>query len=89
MIEKIILKNWKSHHETEIEFEEGVNALIGTMGSGKSSVLEGIVFALYGTTPSHNSRDITLDDLIRRSPSKAEKAELELFFSINGDSYSV
>lgn len=89
MIEKVKIKNWKSHHETELEFSEGVNALIGTMGSGKSSVLEAIVFGFFGTTPSHNSRDVTLDDLIRRNPSPAEKAEIEVWFSIEGENYSV
>ena len=56
MIKKVELENWKSHHETSLEFEEGVNALIGTMGSGKSSVLEAIVFGLFGTLPSIKSR---------------------------------
>lgn len=89
MIEKVKLENWKSHHRTELEFEEGVNTLVGTMGSGKSSVLEAIVFGLYGTTPDLNSREVQLDDLIRRNPSKAEHAEIEIEFSVEDTGYSV
>ncbi len=89
MINKVRLENWKSHRETELEFSEGVNALIGTMGSGKSSVLEAVVFGLFGTTPSLNSRDIQLNDLIRRNPSEAEEASVEIEFSIDGEDYSV
>lgn len=89
MIEKVELKNWKSHHETELEFDEGVNALIGTMGSGKSSVMEAVVFAFYGTTPAHNSREITLDDLIRRNPSQADEAMVKVEFKISDENYSV
>lgn len=88
MIERVKLENWKSHHETELEFSNGVNALIGTMGSGKSSVLEAIVFGLYGTTPALNSHEVKLDDLIRRSPSKASEAVVKVDFSLE-DSYSV
>ncbi len=89
MITRIKLENWKSHHETDLEFSEGVNALIGTMGSGKSSVLEAIVFGLFGTTPSLNSRDVKLDDLIRRNPSPAEEASVEIEFEVDGTEYSV
>lgn len=89
MITKVELENWKSHHETTLEFSEGVNALIGTMGSGKSSVLEAITFGLYGTTPSMNSREITLDDAIRRTPSEASDASVKVWLEIEGEEYTV
>ncbi len=89
MIKTVELKNWKSHKDTELGFEKGVNGLIGSMGSGKSSVLEGVVFALFGTTPKHNSREVTLDDLIRRSPEKADKATVKIEFELYNKNYSV
>ncbi|MFB6148018.1 MAG: AAA family ATPase, partial [Candidatus Nanohaloarchaea archaeon] len=89
MIAKVELENWKSHHETELDFSTGVNALIGTMGSGKSSVLEAITFALYGTTPALKSREVTLDDVIRRSPSKAEEARVKVWLKLDGEMYTV
>ncbi len=89
MITRVELKNWKSHHENSLEFGEGVNGLIGTMGSGKSSVLEAVVFGLFGTTPKHNSREVKLDDLIRRTPSEAEKAEIQVEFMVDNEDYSV
>lgn len=89
MIEEVELKNWKSHHETRMEFSGGVNALVGTMGSGKSSVLEAVVFALYGTTPKLNSRELKLDDVIRRSPDPADEAEVRVDFTVEGKNYSV
>jgi len=89
MIRSVELKNWKSHHETKLDFEEGVNALIGTMGSGKSSVLEAVVFGLFGTIPSLNSREVKLDDLIRRTPSPADEAVIEIEFEIQEKNYTV
>ncbi len=89
MIKRIEMENWKSHHETDLEFSSGVNALIGTMGSGKSSVLEAITFGLYGTTPALNSREITLDDAIRRSPSPAKDARVKVWLELGGDEYTV
>ena len=42
MISKVGLKNWKSHLESEFKFGQGVNALVGINGAGKSSVLDSI-----------------------------------------------
>ncbi len=89
MITRVYLKNWKSHHETELEFSSGVNVLIGEMGAGKSSVLDAICFALYGTTPALKSRTVTLDELIRRTPSPASEAVVEVDLRHDGATYTV
>ena len=89
MIQKLKLKNWKSHHESEFDFSSGVNVLVGEMGSGKSSVLEALSFALFGTTPALQSRTVKLDNIIRRNPSPAKEACVEVTFSIGEDTYFV
>ncbi len=88
MIKKVVLENWKSYRDEEFVFDEGVNALIGEMGSGKSSVLESIVFGLYGTLPSIKERRINIDDIIKRAPNREESAKVKIFFEID-DTYSV
>jgi exonuclease SbcC len=89
MIRKIRLVNWKSHIDSEFEFSEGVNVLIGIMGSGKTSVMQAISFALYGTFPALQSRRISLDDLIMRKPQRKNRAEVHLSFSLAGKEYSI
>ncbi|MDY6766307.1 MAG: SMC family ATPase [Candidatus Nanohaloarchaea archaeon] len=89
MISRVYMENWKSHHETEMAFSGGVNVLIGEMGAGKSSVLEAICFALYGTTPALTSRTVTLDQLIRRAPSPADQAVVEVDIQLDGSTYTV
>ncbi len=89
MILKVKLHNWKSHFNSELEFKEGVNVLVGEMGSGKSSVLDAISFALYGTTPALQSKTTKLDNLLRREPQKTNEAFVELFFKLGENVYSV
>ncbi len=89
MITKVRLKNWKSHLNSEFQFSGGVNALVGIMGSGKSSVLDAISFALFGTFPNLNSKKITLDDLIMKRPQEKNEAEVELEFILDGKKYLV
>jgi len=50
-IKKIILRNIRSYKEQEIEFTEGSTLLSGDIGSGKTSILLGIEFALFGLQP--------------------------------------
>jgi exonuclease SbcC len=90
MITLVRLKNWKSHRETELVFGDGTNVLVGIMGSGKSSVMEGITYALFGTLPAVQSRRIKLDDLITSRPRPLDRAEVEVhFLSPEGEEFSV
>jgi len=50
-IKKITLENIRSYEYQEIEFKEGSTLLSGDIGSGKTSVLLGIEFALFGLQP--------------------------------------
>jgi len=47
-ITKLILKNFRSHRSALFEFTEGVTGIIGGNGSGKSSIVEAIIFLLTG-----------------------------------------
>ncbi|MEM5801887.1 MAG: SMC family ATPase [Candidatus Aenigmatarchaeota archaeon] len=89
MITKVVLKNWRSHLNTILDFSSGTNALVGIMGSGKTSVLDAICFALFGTFPTLQSRKVKLDDIIMKKPVMQDKAEVELFFSLNNSNYVV
>ena len=50
-IKQIILKNIRSYEYQEINFTEGSTLLSGDIGSGKTSVLLAIEFALFGLQP--------------------------------------
>ena len=89
MIERIRLTNWKSHLSSDLKFSAGVNALTGAMGSGKTSIVEAISFALFGTFPSLKSHRVGLDELIMKKPEKKELSKVELNFSLNGNDYYI
>lgn len=81
IIEKIILENFKSHSHTEIDMVTGVTTIMGSNGAGKSSIFEGISFALF---KQYQSRK--LDDLIRTG---AKKMAVTVRFTVNGQTYQV
>ena len=89
MITKVRLKNWKSHLESEFSFSPGVNALVGLMGAGKSSVTDAISFGLFGSFPALQSRRVAMDQLVMERPQKKGFAVVEVEFLADGKSYQV
>lgn len=89
MIKKLIVENWKSHLRSELEFSLGTNALVGIVGSGKTSLLDAICFALFGTFPTLQTKKIKLDDVIMKKPIEQKKATVELIFEKDGKEFSI
>jgi len=89
MIRRILLENWKTHAKSELFFGEGTNVLVGRMGAGKTSVMDAICFALFGTFPSLNSRRISLDEVVMNRPNQMDFCRVEMDFDYAGKGYSV
>ncbi|MBU5690015.1 MAG: AAA family ATPase [Candidatus Aenigmatarchaeota archaeon] len=89
MIKSIKLINWKSHEESFLEFSGGTNVLTGSIGAGKSSIMDAICFALFGTFPSIQSKKIKLDDVIMSKPKFTNDASVILNFDYDGKEYTI
>jgi exonuclease SbcC len=86
MLKTLRLANWTSHRDSTIYFGKGANIFVGVMGSGKSSALEAISFALFGAIPEGSRRKAKLSDLIRFGE---DAATVELEMEINGNIYRI
>jgi exonuclease SbcC len=80
-IKSVTLENIRSHANSRIEFERGFNCLVGGLGTGKSSILYAIDFALFGD-PLTRSYSYLL-----REGANAGKVAVE--FLMNGKTYRV
>ena len=90
MLIELNLINWKTHENSKFSFMKGVNLLVGIMGSGKSSVTDGISYALFGTFPDLNRRKVKLTDLIMKNNSgQKTSCSVELLFSVDNNLYRV
>ncbi len=83
ILQSIEISNIRSIRSEKIEFPSSTMLFFGDVGSGKSSVLKSIEFALFGTLV-HG--ELSGDSLLRRGRSKAS---VSLTFSIDGKSYSI
>jgi len=82
LVEKVSIRNFLSHRNTELEFREGVTAFIGPNGAGKSSILDAISYALF----KEHSRGRGLEGLVRRG---AKTAEVSVQFRVGENRYLV
>lgn len=81
IIDFLELNNFISHAETRINFSGGINVILGNNGAGKSSMMDGIRFALFGDSGRGNN-----SDLIRHGNSVST---VRLGFHINEDKYEI
>jgi DNA repair protein SbcC/Rad50 len=81
IIRKIILENIRSYEYQEIEFKEGSTLLSGDIGSGKTSVLLAIEFALFGLQPGQRGAA-----LLRNGKSEGG---VKIFFEVDGKEIAV
>lgn len=81
--ERLIIKDFISIKEAEFKFPEGLTLISGDIGSGKSSLLEAIPYALYGRCAKMDFKDD-----VRPSTYRGE-TEVILEFSVDGTHYRV
>ena len=81
MIERVELLNFISHSKTPLAIGEGVTVFVGKNGAGKSAVIDGITYALYGKHTRGDNADLVRDG--------ATSAAVTLDFSCRSKHYRV
>jgi exonuclease SbcC len=72
--------NARSHKESFVEFKNGITVISGKTGSGKSTILMAIYYALFG------SADLSNSEIMRRG---AKKMLIELKIMQNNEEYTI
>ena len=85
ILDRLVLKNFKRFRDEEIRFKDGITGILGNNGTGKSSLVQAIFFALYGV----QATGIAADYIVSSFASPKEKCEVRLDFRIGGDTYTV
>ena len=84
-LSKLHLENFKKYTNYDIEFGEGLIGIIGKNGSGKSTIFEAILFALYGEFKDRGNKE-----LVRNSQASTKDAVVvALEFEFEGTEYRV
>jgi exonuclease SbcC len=82
ILNKVKLNDFISHKSTELDLGYGINVVIGPNGSGKTSVLDAISFALFNDYSSRGKKENLIN-------SKASKCRTAVEFTEGGIKYAV
>ncbi len=80
LLNSIIIENIRSYSYEEIEFPRGISLFEGDIGSGKSTILMAIEFALFGLGSQK------AESLLAK---KSESGYVILEFSVDGEKYEI
>jgi exonuclease SbcC len=83
-LEHLEIENLWSYKKASVQFEPGITVIAGANGSGKSSLLESIFFALYGSEARHVIGR-NLDEILRIG---ADSGSVRLRFLYGGKRYT-
>ena len=85
ILSKLHLENFKKYIAFDIEFGEGLIGIIGKNGSGKSTIFEAILFALYGEFKSRGAKEVVRN----ANASTKDAVVVELNFEFESTEYKV
>jgi exonuclease SbcC len=83
MIKDLEMKDFVSHRDTTLAFGSGITIFVGHNGSGKSSVIDAVTYALFGK----HIRGAGNRNLVRRGSSG--QAFVRMRFTLNGREFQV
>jgi exonuclease SbcC len=85
LIERVRLVNFRQHEDTDLVLGAGLTGVIGANGAGKTTILEGIAWALYGADAARGTRDT----IRRRGAPPRSPVRVELEFALGPHRYRV
>ena len=88
MIKKLILNNFLSHSDTSVDFHPGITVFVGHNGSGKSSIIDSITFALFDEHTRKSNKNLLTRGL-EGINSNENGAYVLMNFSIGSSEYRV
>ena len=84
-LQRIKLVNFRQHADTELVLGPGITAIVGPNGSGKTTILEAIAWAFYGTPAARGSRD----SIRRYSAPARSQVKAEVDFALGAHEFRV
>lgn len=85
LLNKLRMRNFKRFREQEIVFQDGITGIVGNNGTGKSSIVSAVLFALYGL----QGTGLDGDYIVSSFAGPQDVCEVRLDFSVDGNEYAV
>jgi DNA repair protein SbcC/Rad50 len=88
LIKKLILNNFLSHKNTCLEFNPGITVFVGHNGSGKSSIIDSITFALFNEHTRKSNKNLVTKG-VNQISSDESGSFVVMDFSVGSVNYKI
>lgn len=85
LLNKLRMRNFKRFRDQEITFQDGITGIVGNNGTGKSSIVSAILFALYGL----QGTGLDGNYIVSSFAGPQDTCEVRLDFIAGGNEYAV
>ena len=85
LLNKLRMRNFKRFRDQEITFQDGITGIVGNNGTGKSSIVSAILFALYGL----QGTGLDGNYVVSSFAGPQDVCEVRLDFLVGGNEYAV
>ena len=85
LLNKLRMRNFKRFRDQEIVFQDGITGIVGNNGTGKSSIVSAILFALYGL----QGTGLDGNYIVSSFAGPQDVCEVRLDFLVGGNEYTV
>jgi exonuclease SbcC len=82
-LDRLQMRNFKRYRDAGVKFREGITGILGNNGTGKSTIVEAILFCLFGV------KETGLAFILSATAGKGDRAEVRLEFSVGGEEYQL
>ena len=85
LLNSLRMRNFKRFRDQEIAFQDGITGIVGNNGTGKSSIVAAVLFALYGL----QGTGLDGDYIVSSFADPQDVCEVRLDFLVGGNEYAV
>ncbi|MDK2989169.1 MAG: repair protein SbcC/Rad50 [Methanoculleus sp.] len=85
LLNKLWMRNFKRFRDQEIVFQDGITGIVGNNGTGKSSIVAAVLFALYGL----QGTGLDGNYIVSSFAGPQDVCEVRLDFLVGGNEYAV
>jgi exonuclease SbcC len=86
LLHKLHIKYFKRFREQEITFRDGITGIVGNNGAGKSTIVQAVLFALYGVKGLGKNAG---DYIVSSFAGPKDRCEIRLDFHKGGHDYAI
>jgi len=83
LLSRLQARNFRQYRELDLAFKDGITGIVGRNGSGKSTVLEAIVWCLFGNRAARTSKE----GIKRQAAAESETCSVSLDFLLGDTAY--